>query len=130
VKQFDERDIDRISGIMKEKYGNPDWIVQTSASFDFRAAKRYPPGKLDISVRSEKGVIRSVRIAGDFLGISDMQPLENRLVGVPMTPQSVEEKLSGVNLSAVLGGLSAGEFLDCLFGNTVPQTAETGGTSE
>lgn len=107
-----------VETIQKEKYQSWDWNFGRAPAFEFANSHRYPNGKLEIQVNVKDGLIQDCRISGDFMGMADLDPLEAALRDVRYDPQDVRQALAGVDLSPYLGGISADEFVDCLFEGT------------
>lgn len=107
-----------VETIQKEKYQSWDWNFGRAPAFEFANSHRYPNGKLEIRVNVKDGLIQDCRISGDFMGMADLDPLEASLRDVRYDPQDVRQALAGVDLSPYLGGISADEFVDCLFEGT------------
>jgi len=110
-----EDDRDKVRQIYQEKYGNPDWVRTKTPKFSMHAAKRFPAGKLEIFLDVSKGLVTSCAIHGDFLGTVPVAELEQRITGMPYLREEFAQALESVDNSSVLGGISAEEFLSCVF---------------
>ncbi len=108
-----------VETIQKEKYAAWDWNVGQEPAFGFNTETRYPAGLLTLQFNVKKGKIETCRISGDFLGLSDIAALEERLCGAAFEPKAVRERLEAVSLPLYLGGISADEFIDCMFRDSV-----------
>jgi lipoate-protein ligase A len=113
--EFSEHDIKQINNIRREKYANPDWITGATPKFTVNFAKRFSAGKLEIFLRVERGIIKSCRIFGDFLGILPVSELEALLEDKAHDFKTLSGILSGIDLSLYLGGIKQEELLECLF---------------
>ncbi len=113
--ELTEDELLAVKKLQEEKYAAWDWNVGKEPAFGFNTERRYPAGLLSLQFNIKKGKIKTCRISGDFLGLSDISELEEQLSEVEFKPQAVRERLESVKLPIYLGGVSADEFLDCMF---------------
>ena len=112
--QLSDEDLKGIARLQKEKYAAWDWTVW-EPECTYLNEQRFPEGKLSLAVTVKRGIIRECRISGDFLGLTDIRPLENALCGCSFDPDSVKDKFSAFPLSLYLGGISSEQFIQCMF---------------
>jgi lipoate-protein ligase A len=62
-----------------------------------------------------KGVIKELKIVGDFTSLRDIALLETLLVGTIHDPETIRNKLSGVDVSNYIRGLENEELLMGMF---------------
>lgn len=108
-------DLDRIAQLQREKYRSWDWTMGEAPEFQFCNSKRFPAGRLEIRLNIKNGSIEKCKIHGDFLGLVALDELENSLVGVKFRYPDVRKVVEEIGLSRFLGGISAQEFLVCMF---------------
>jgi len=112
-----------IKHIYQEKYGNPDWAGKRTPPFSQHTRRRFDAGLLDVYLDIVKGLVIACSVHGDFLGSVPVTQLEQLLVGLPYSrekfTQALDEfaakEVSVDALSPYLGGISAEEFLSCVF---------------
>lgn len=109
----------RVSQIQAEKYESWEWNVGAEPAFSIKTEKRYRGGLLSVLYKVTDQKLSGCRISGDFLGLSDIRELEERLEQSEFKASAVGKILEAVNLPQYLGDITAGEFLDCLFSETV-----------
>ena len=107
-----------VEKLQKEKYQSWDWNFGHAPAFEYKNSRRFPNGKLEIQANIKKGLIEEIKISGDFMGMADLDPLEDALRGVRYEPEAVQQVLADLELSLYLGGISADEFMDCFFEGT------------
>lgn len=112
-----DSDLAAIQRLMAEKYDTWQWNFGRSPQFALSNRKRWPGGLLDIRISVSGGIIRDLRIYGDFLSWRPVSELEERLKGCAYEAQSIRQRLEGFPLSDHLGTVSGEEFLDTLFNN-------------
>jgi lipoate-protein ligase A len=116
-----ERDAESVGKIRAEKYANPEWTFGKTPKFSFENRKRFPGGKVEIALETEKNAIRRCRINGDFLALRPVRELEERIEGAPFAFDAVKRRISGADLRMYLGTVTQEEFLSCVFDRAVPQ---------
>ena len=108
------RDWAGVRRLVDERYGRWDWNVGASPPFDVQRARRFPFGEVDVRLDVRKGRVERARVHGDFLSTGSLRPLERALLGVPYDPESLGTALGGLDVGAVIPGLSAEAFLALL----------------
>ena len=63
----------------------------------------------------EKGIIRELKIVGDFTSLKDIVLLEQMLIGSIHDPETIRIRLSKINLSDYILGLENEELLVGMF---------------
>ncbi|QRN83389.1 lipoate--protein ligase [Chloroflexota bacterium] len=107
-----------VEKLQKEKYQSWEWNFGNAPAFEYKNSQRYPFGKLEIQANIKKGLIEECKISGDFMGMADLDPLEEALMGVRYAPEDVRKVLDDLELSLYLGGITTDEFIQCLFEGT------------
>ena len=107
-----------VEKLQKEKYQSWEWNFGNAPAFEYKNDHRYPFGKLEIQANIKKGLIEECMISGDFMGMADLDSLEEALMGVRYDPEDVRKVLDDLELSLYLGGITSDEFIQCLFEGT------------
>ncbi|BCY16681.1 lipoate--protein ligase [Leptolinea sp. HRD-7] len=107
--------LDKARFLQETKYQTWEWNFGSAPAFQYRNTKRYPGGNLEIDINVENGLISQCRICGDFLGLVELDELENSFIGLKFSETDVLKKLQAVDLSPYLGSITAEEVVDCLF---------------
>ena len=79
--------------------------------FAFERRHRFPSGLVVVLWNKEDGLMKDVRIEGDFFGKRDVSDLAAMLNGVQAEKTSVREKLSGTDVSEYIDGVETEAFL-------------------
>jgi lipoate-protein ligase A len=108
-------DIARIEEIKHRKYANPDWTFGHAPKFSFHNAKRFAAGKVEIFLDIADGVVKSCVIRGDFLGVTPIRGLEERLESRPYRHDAITRALEGADMARYLGGVTKEQFMECIF---------------
>ena len=78
--------------------------------YDFKNKKRFPGGTVEVRLRIENDRVADVRFHGDFFGDAPVEELAKRLVGVPLRPDAVLERLAEVKTEEYFRGVTAAEI--------------------
>jgi len=104
-----------IQKLKKEKYDTWEWNYGYSPEYDFINKKRFKGGSLEIQLSVNKGIIKNIKIYGDFLPLYPIDELINLLLGKPYIKETIEKTVSDNIIRDCLGSISKKEFLDTLF---------------
>jgi lipoate-protein ligase A len=104
-----------VQKLRREKYRAWDWSHGSAPAYDYVNSKRFPGGGIEVALHTRKGVIESCRITGDFLGLVNLEELEQSLVGLRHEPGCIRKALDELPLSLFLGGVQAEELMECMF---------------
>lgn len=104
-----------IQKLKAEKYDTWDWNFGRSPKFQRKAKNRYAGGALEIHLSVADGYIQDIRIVGDFLSLTPIDPLEDALKGCAYREDAVAAILDKFNLQEMLGGIEKQEFLETIF---------------
>ena len=99
-----------------EKYRSWDWTWGRSPDFGFKNSRRFPGGRISVSLDVSGGVINSAAVSGDFMASVPCGALVDALIGSKYDRNSVFSRICGLNLQEILGDISADELLDVMFG--------------
>ena len=110
-----EEQLAEVRRLKSEKYDTWQWNFGRSPKFSTCLRQRYPGGLLELHLTVEQGCIREVAILGDFLGLADLQPLEQALLSCPYREDAIREVLARFPLEDMLGSITADEFVVTIF---------------
>lgn len=110
-----DEELAEIEKLKAEKYDTWDWNFGRSPKFQRIAKNRYNGGLLEVGLSVSDGHIQDVRIIGDFLGLTPVEPLEEALKGCAYREDAVAAILAQFDLQEMLGGIEAQEFLETIF---------------
>lgn len=104
-----------IRELQREKYDTWQWNFGKSPKFHTCCKQRFPEGLLEIHLDVAEGSITGIQILGDFLALTDLQPLEMALTGCVYKEDAVLRILSSFDLREYLGGITCDSFVATLF---------------
>jgi len=113
--QFSQTDIAEIKVLRDSKFSTWEWNFAYSPRYQFCKSLSFETGSLELHMNVEKGVIKDLKILGDFTSMKDIVLLETLLVGTIHDPETIRNKLSGIDISNYILGLENEELLSLMF---------------
>jgi len=89
VYELTDTDLEAIQKIVDERFSTWDWNFGNSPKYSFSNEKRFVGGTVEFNMEVDKGVIKAIKIYGDFFGECDIAELEQALVGVKHIEQEI-----------------------------------------
>ncbi|NLT95332.1 MAG: lipoate--protein ligase [Clostridia bacterium] len=108
-------DLEKINKLMEEKYNTWEWNYGSSPAFNIAKSERFPCGMIDVRLDVEKGIIKNVKIYGDFFTSQNIEDLERTILGNKFERETMSKVLSAVDIGKYFSGLTEEEFLNFLF---------------
>lgn len=102
-----------VDALKREKYDTWQWNYGKSPQFQQVSRKRLSGGLLELHATVDRGIIQALRIYGDFLALTPVEPLEQALIGCPCRTDAILDVLNQHDLSC-LGTITAQEFIEVL----------------
>jgi lipoate-protein ligase A len=114
---FNLEELQAIEKSKQEKFGNWNWNFGSNPIAEIIRERRYPAGKTQLFINTEKGVIKDIKIYGTFFGIkSDLTEVQNLLKGVKYSTEEVNKILSTIDITPYFSGFSTEELTDAIVG--------------
>lgn len=108
-------DIYNINLLAENKYKTWDWNYGSSPKYDFKNEKRFPGGIVEINIKVDKGIIRAIKIQGDFFGKFDIADIEKALIGVNHSESSIREALSSFDIGSYFLNITLDNLIEVFF---------------
>lgn len=115
VYQFSAEDLAQIEKGRDSKFATWEWNFGYSPKYQFCKSISFKTGRLDLHMNVEKGIIREVKMVGEFTSLKDVSLLEQWLVGTIHDPETLRNKLSEIQVSDYISGLENEELLVGMF---------------
>ncbi len=96
VKVFSEQEYKKIQKLVDEKYSRYEWNIGNSPKGANTFTAKFPFGIISINFDTEKGLIKSPKIYGDFFSMKNVEQLEQSLDGVKFLRKDVERALQSI----------------------------------
>lgn len=103
--KFSEEDIKNINKLVEEKYSTWQWNFGNSPKYSFTNEFKYSGGNVEVRLNVDKGLIKDIKIYGDFFGKCDVSEIENALTGVRHSEIDIRKVLRNFEIdNYFLGG--------------------------
>jgi lipoate-protein ligase A len=113
--EFSPEDRKKIQAIRDDKFALWDWNFGYSPKYNFERLVRTNGGNLEFHIDVEKGIMKDVKIYGDFFHKHDIDEVERALVGLKHDPETIRAKLSEFRLDEYFKNISEDEFVEAMF---------------
>ncbi|GLC31036.1 lipoate--protein ligase [Clostridium omnivorum] len=110
-----QEDLDIIQNLMDERYLKWEWNYGASPEFDIQKSMRFDGGKLELNLDVKDGVIKGIKIFGDFFGNRDVCELEAILRDINYKEEDIREALDFTEFSQFFSAITKDNFIECMF---------------
>lgn len=112
-----ENDKKLISKLAEEKYSAWDWVYGRAPRFNFKNYKRFDGGSIEVLLNIEDGYISECSIFGDFLALTSLDEVLEKLKGCKYEKEEVRKVLKNLKLHEFFGSISLDHILNVFFDN-------------
>jgi len=105
-----------IQKLVETKYLAWEWNFGNNPTSKIRYRRRYAGGKVEFNFELEKGFIKSCQIKGDFLGLCEIDEVEERLINTRYTADDVQNVFATIDIQKHFGSITKEEILLCIMG--------------
>ena len=113
--EYTEEDRKKINELVEEKYGNWEWNFGFSPKYNFEKLVKTDGGNIEFHIDVEKGVMKHVKIFGDYFNTLDPSVVENLLEGTPHEEQKVKERLDSIEFDKFFHKVNKEDFIAGMF---------------
>lgn len=108
---FSQQELAEIEKNRASKFGTWEWNWGKSPKFDINRHSRYTAGKIQVFANVKNSMIENIKFYGTFFGNnSNLEEIENALIGVRYTYTDIEDKLKDLNFNDYFAGFSLEEL--------------------
>lgn len=117
VKEYKLTDADweKIEAFAKEYTGNWEWNYGKSPDFDIERSQRFKIGTVEVKLNVEQGVIKDVKIYGDFFGLGEISDVEDKLSAIKYDAKAISAALEEINIKKYFGDVSKEELVQLIY---------------
>ncbi len=113
--EFSDEDIKAIQKIRDEKYATREWNYGRSPDYSFKKGIRTGGGTLEMNIDAENGIIKKVKIFGDFFNEKDIEEIEKALENIPHDEVAIRQALQGYKTDSYFRGITTDELISAMF---------------
>lgn len=110
-----EPELNKVRELMNCRYSKWEWNYGESPSFDIEKGKRFPGGKLELKFNVADGIIKELRINGDFFGKKEVDGLAALIIGKQYREEVIKSLLADTGFEDYFAGITLENFLECMF---------------
>jgi lipoate-protein ligase A len=112
VYKLSDKEWDNVMYLSNEKYRNWDWNYGRSPEFNIQRINRFDFGQIDARIHVKDGIIKDIKIYGDFLGYGDMKDIENVLKNNHYRVTEITNALREIDLNYYFGPIELNTFIN------------------
>ncbi|MFO8236271.1 MAG: lipoate--protein ligase [Bacteroidales bacterium] len=113
--EYTEEDRANIHQLVEEKYGTWDWNFGSSPKYNFEKLIKTSGGNIEFHINVDKGVMKDIKIYGDFFNTLNTKNVEELLKGTPHEEGKIKEKLDSIYFNKYFHKVKKKEFLSGFF---------------
>lgn len=113
--EFSAEDIKKIEKIRDEKYATKEWNYGYSPNYTFKKGIKTAGGTLEMNLDVEKGIIKKVKIFGDFFNEKDIAEIEAALVNVAHDEEAIRKVLNNYTIGSYFRDVTADDLMEAIF---------------
>ena len=104
-----------INELVKNKYETWEWNYGYSPKYNFSNKKKFTGGIVELYLNVESGIVKNIKIYGDFFGKSDIADIEEALKNIKHSENEISAVLAGFNINDYFINITKDEILSLFF---------------
>lgn len=112
---YSEQDLAEITKLVETKYATWDWNFGYSPKYNFEKMVKTNGGHIEFHIHVEKGIMKEVKIYGDFFNMKDISEIEALLKDTPHSEEAIMQKLASLAFDEYFHGVPLSEFVAGMF---------------
>lgn len=115
ITSLTSKEVEEVNDLVKTKYETWQWNFGQSPKYNFFNEKKFSAGTVELSIDVEKGVMKRIRIFGDFFGEGNIEDIEKALTDKKHNNEEIQSVLATMDIKKYFGNVSKEEFLSLFF---------------
>lgn len=117
VKEYKltDQDWEEIDKFAEKYTANWNWNYGESPDFDLERSERLSIGTVEVKLNVDKGVIKDIKIYGDFFGMGEISDVEDKLKGTNYEAKSIHKVLESVDIDKYFGDVDVEELVELIY---------------
>lgn len=108
-------DIEAVRKLRNEKYATWEWNYGRIPHYNVKRKARFDGGIIEALIDVDKGYISNIHFFGDFLSMSDVDHVEDKLKGCRFCEEDVSGVLEQIDTKKYLGAITLDNLIELLF---------------
>lgn len=113
--EFTDMDLKQIYKMKDEKYSTWDWNFGNSPKYSFTNTRKYTGGYVEFNLNVDKGIIKEIKLFGDFFGKCDVSEIERALTGVKHSEEEIRTVLSKFDINNYFSNITVDDLIEGMF---------------
>ncbi len=113
--EFTQEDLAKIEELKKEKYDTWQWNFGYSPNYNFKQGVKTDGGLIEMNMEVKKGIIKEVKIQGDFFHVRDISAIEEALADTPHEEKEIRKVLDQFDLDQYFKGIGTNDLVAAMF---------------
>lgn len=119
-KEFDiyeltPQDINTVNRMVQDKYSTWEWNFGSSPAYNYSNHKKFTVGSIEAYLSVSNGIIRQIKLYGDFFSKYDISDIEQAVLGTKHEEIAVRQVLSAFNIDNYFSNITIDDFMSVLF---------------
>lgn len=117
VKTYEltDEDWNKINKISEDYYQNWDWNYGKSPEFNLERKQRFPIGSIEAQMDVADGVVKEIKVYGDFFGLGEIKDVEEVLTGVKYEKAAIAEAVEKIDIKKYFGNIEKNDLVELLY---------------
>lgn len=112
---FTPEDLAAIGNIRDKKYATHEWNYGYSPDYSFKKGIKTTGGTIEMNMDVEKGIIKKVKIFGDFFNEKDIEEIEEALEGIEHNESAIRTVFRRFKIGDYFRNINENDLVEAMF---------------
>ncbi len=109
-----KEDIEAVNKLVEEKFGTWEHNYGLSPAFSIVKEKKFEAGVVKININVKEGLVKEIKINGDYFSIEETSALEDLLLGATYNKEDIQKRLENVDINKYIVNLQKDDFINLI----------------